>query len=364
MDSLYQGYPIGYLIAWKNPNVKLKDGTTSEGKKVLIDGQQRVTALNAAILGQPVVNKDYQKVNIRIAFNPMEEKFEVLNPAIQKDSKWIPDISVVFSGELDLLNFLEEYTKKNGVDRNVVYKRINNLSRIINKQIGLIELDSDLDIETVTEVFIRINSKGVVLLQADFAMSKIASNEKYGGSTLRKTIDYFCHLAVAPEFHTQIIEVDAEFAATKYFSKMSWLKDEKDDLYDPDYTDLLRVAFTSEFNRGKLADLVSLLSGRNFETRTYEEEIVENSFHQLEKGIMNFINETNFKRFIMIIKSAGFISSGLIRSQNALNFAYILYLKLRSQNYSPEAIETYVRRWFVLSILTGREVFVITGICF
>ena len=43
MDSLYQGYPIGYVIAWRNPNVKLKDGSLSEGKKVLIDGQQRTT---------------------------------------------------------------------------------------------------------------------------------------------------------------------------------------------------------------------------------------------------------------------------------------------------------------------------------
>ena len=75
MDSLYQGYPIGYLIAWRNPNVKLKDGTTAEGKKILIDGQQRVTALTAAILGDYVINKDYKKVKIKIAFNPLEEKF-------------------------------------------------------------------------------------------------------------------------------------------------------------------------------------------------------------------------------------------------------------------------------------------------
>jgi len=55
MDSLYQGYPVGYLIAWRNPNVRLKDGTRSEGKKILIDGQQRVAALMAAVLGYPVL---------------------------------------------------------------------------------------------------------------------------------------------------------------------------------------------------------------------------------------------------------------------------------------------------------------------
>ncbi|MFC1786844.1 DUF262 domain-containing protein [Halobacteriota archaeon] len=355
MDSLYQGYPIGYLIAWRNPNVKLKDGTTSEGKKILIDGQQRVTALTAAILGDHVINKEYKRVKIKIAFNPLEEKFEVLNTAIERDSSWLSDISKITSGDVDVFNLVETYCSKNeNIDRKFIFDKIEYLRKITQKQLGLIELDSDLDIETVTEIFIRINSQGVVLSQADFAMSKIAANERYGGSTLRKFIDYFCHLAVAPEFYSHITEVDKDFTITNYFQKMSWLRNEKEDLYDPDYNDLLRVAFTSEFNRGKLADLVSLLSGRNFETRTYEEEIVKESFATLEKGILNFVNETNFKRFLMIIKSAGFISPKLIRSQNALNFAYILYLKLKSQSYNPTEIETYVRKWFVLSILTGR----------
>lgn len=82
MDSLYQGYPIGYLIAWKNPDVKLKDGTVADGKKILIDGQQRVTALSAAILGNYVINKEYQRTRIKISFNPLKEQFEVFNTAI------------------------------------------------------------------------------------------------------------------------------------------------------------------------------------------------------------------------------------------------------------------------------------------
>jgi hypothetical protein len=355
VDSLYQGYPVGYLIAWKNPNVKLKDGTIAEGKKILIDGQQRVTALTAAIIGQKVINKDYKQARIIIAFNPVEDKFEVSNPAIQKDVAWIDDISKVFSPEADIYDLVEDYCSKNAnAERKEIYKKIQTLQQISSKQIGLIELASDLDIETVTEIFIRINSQGVVLSQADFAMSKIASNDKYNGSILRKCIDYFCHLSIAPEFYSSIAEADRDFANTIYFSKMAWLRNENDDLYDPDYTDLLRVAFTSEFNRGKLSDLVSLLSGRNFETRTYEDEIEKESYAKLENGILNFINETNFKRFIMIIKSAGFISASQIRSKNAMNFAYIVYLKLKSMGYQAHDIERYTRKWFVLSVLTGR----------
>ena len=56
MDSLYKGFPVGYIVLWQNPKVKLKDGTASAGKKVLIDGQQRITAMAAAIVGQEVMD--------------------------------------------------------------------------------------------------------------------------------------------------------------------------------------------------------------------------------------------------------------------------------------------------------------------
>lgn len=218
----------------------------------------------------------------------------------------------------------------------------------------MIELAADLDIETVTEIFIRINSQGVVLSQADFAMSKIAASSEYNGPTLRKAIDYFCHLAISPEFYKHIVDNDKEFAETEFFRKLQWLKNENEDLYDPDYTDLIRVAFTSQFNRGKLSDLVSLLSGRDFAARTFEAEIAEESFERLKKGVLNFINENNFKKFLMIIKSAGFIVANHIRSKNTLNFSYILYLKLKELGVNSVNIEHYVRRWFVFSILTSR----------
>ncbi|MBU6197038.1 MAG: DUF262 domain-containing protein [Candidatus Melainabacteria bacterium] len=352
MDSLYQGYPVGYVIAWRNPNVRLKDGSLSEGKKILIDGQQRVTALTAAILGQYVINKTYERVKIKIAFHPIDERFEVQNPAILKDKTWLPDISQAING--DLFEIADQYFALNpDVDKKQVRNAFSNLMNIPKKQIGIIELAADLDIETVTEIFIRINSKGVVLSQADFAMSKIASNTEYNGNELRKAIDYFCHLCIAPEFYKHI-ENDKEFTETEFFQKIQWLKTENEDLYDPDYNDLIRVAFTTQFNRGRLSDLVSLLSGRNFETRTYEDTIAEQSFATLKTGVINFINETNFKRFLMIIKSAGFISPKLIRSQNAINFAYIIYLKLKELGINSVAIESYVRRWLVYSILTGR----------
>ncbi len=355
LDSLYQGYPVGYLIAWRNPTVKLKDGTASAGKRILIDGQQRVTALMASLLGVEVLTEDYETVQIRIAFNPQTEGFEVSNPAIRKDVAWLPDVAKVFDPKTSVFQLVSEYCSANpGCSQDTVFKVIERLRGIVHNHVGIIELAEDLDIETVTEIFIRVNSAGAQLSQADFAMSKIAVNESYGGNVLRKAIDYFCHLAVAPDFKSKIEKGDTAFVGSEFYGKMKWICDVNDDIYDPTYTDMLRVAFTSEFGRGKLQDLVALLSGRNFETKQFEEAIAEQSFAKLKDGIHAFINETHFKRITMILRSAGFITSDMISSQNAVNFAYILYLRGRKEGVPAAELEQLVRRWFAMSVLRGR----------
>ncbi|MDR1924525.1 MAG: DUF262 domain-containing protein [Planctomycetaceae bacterium] len=352
LDSLYQGYPIGYVVTWLNHDVQLKGGGVSKGETIIIDGQQRIKALQAALLGHDITDSNYETRKIKIAFHPIEARFEVQNSAILKDKKWLPDISEVIRSSSSY-SLVKNYLKLNpDVDEATAVEGIERLDKIPEKTIGLIELSAGLEIETITEIFIRINSAGTALSQADFVMSKIVSNKKYKGSELGKAIDYFCHLAEEPDFYKNIVK-DKEFTETDFFRKIQWLKDEKDDLYNPKYTDLLRVAFTSQFNRGDLSDLVSLLSGRNFETRSYEDTIAEQSFATLKKGVLNFVNESNFNRFLMFIKSAGFIAPQLIQTQNALNFAYIVYLKLKELKYAEADIGKYVCRWFVYTILTG-----------
>ena len=138
------------------------------------------------------------------------------------------------------------------------------------------------------------------------------------------------------------------------FIKLSWVVNENKDIYLPDYTDVLRVAFTSIFKRGKISDLVSLLSGRDFETREYREDIAADSFKKLHDSVMEVINQTNFQRYLMILRSVGIIDDSLIRSQNVLNFGYILYLLLRNRRIDSTITEKIVRRWVILTILTGR----------
>lgn len=356
IDSLYNGFPVGYIIEWQNPDVKLKDGSMAIGKRVLIDGQQRITAMTAAIVGKAVLDDHYKWKRIAIAFNPIEEKFEVANNAIRKSPKWIPDIAPVLEPSFDTFTFVMEYCDKNDMKDKMsqINAIINKLRDIQNNSLGVITLDAGLDIDSVTEIFIRINSKGEALSQADFVMSKISSNEDYGGNITRKTIDYFCHLLKSPEDLKDIQNNDVAFASLPEFDAIKWVAKKNEPIYSTNYTDILRVAFTYKFKRGRLSDLVSLLSGRDFETREFKVEIEEDSFKQLHEAVMQAVNQTNFERYLMIVRSAGIVRKSLIRSQNVLNFGYALYLALRERKIDSNVIEHIVRRWLALSVLTGR----------
>lgn len=366
MDSLYKGFPTGYIILWKNPNVKLKDGTISSGKKVVIDGQQRITALMTAIVAKKIFNSDFHETRVKIAFNPFAaldyergnesaEIFAVQTPAHLKNKIWISDIADIFNTSFSSWTFIPQYLEDNpnmnGNDLQVV---LNRLKGIEATQVGVIELSEKLDIDVVTDIFIRINSKGTALSQGDFVMSKMAADEAHGGNLLRKLIDYFAHLSVEPTYYDYIASRDTQFAATKYLKMLEWLRNDNEIVYDPTCDDVIRVAFMHTIKRARLAELVQLLTGRDFETRDFKEEIAERAFLQMYEGVCNVINEYNFKQFMQTIRSAGFISPKMITSNMALDFAYALFLMLRNSDEPIAERKRIVQKWYVLSILTGR----------
>ncbi len=194
-----------------------------------------------------------------------------------------------------------------------------------------------------------------LLALVESEQSKIAT---YGdrGRNIRKLIDYFCHLAVAPHVYDDISENDAEFAATPYLQAISWLRNDSEDLYDPSYGDIIRVAGLVGFSRGRAASIVSDLSGRDPETRAVGEALIPAAYDKLEAAVLEIVRKFNFENFLMTIKSAGFISPKMIGSKNALNFAYALYLRLRADHSVSEGErKRIVRRWFALTLLTGRS---------
>ena len=113
LDSLYKGYPVGYIITWRNADTRLKDGSVAEGKQIIIDGQQRITALAASLNGKKVLNDQYKYIDIKIAFNPLKEEFQVTDVSHEKSDEWIPDISQLFENGFPQFKFISEYSAIN-----------------------------------------------------------------------------------------------------------------------------------------------------------------------------------------------------------------------------------------------------------
>lgn len=372
IDSLYNGYPVGYIITWQNPSVRLKDGTSSHGKQILIDGQQRITALRAAIKGLPVINDKYKEEKIAISFNPYTEEFKVQDSSTRRGSEWIADISDVMGEDFSSRRFIAEYDDKNNIeidgekkkrfndaDLDLIDRNLTSLRQIRNKEIGNIVLSSELPIDIVNDIFIRINQKGTKLSSADFVMSKIAVYERDKGDeygmNLRKFLDYFCNLAVEPMQYKEIEKNDTKFVSTKYYQHIAWLKNETSDLYDPDYSDILQTVLSLQFDRSNLGDLVLLLSGRDFGQRIDFKEIADDSFAKLEDGIFKYTREYNFKHFIEdILKSSGYSDKSILTAKSVINYIYGIYLRLRDINDISALTLSKLRRLFVISLLKSR----------
>lgn len=359
IDSLYNGYPIGYLIVWQNPNMKDKNGNVTLGKKIMIDGQQRVTALMTSIVGLPVLDKNFKERTICISYNPFAEegepKFEVQSVAIKNNKRWISDISVLFKPDFDSYEFVENYCLQNpDMPQKTLNKHIEKIRKIYQASIGIINLSENLSIAEVTEIFIRINSQGKSLTQADFVMSTIAADENHNGNHLRKAIDYFCHLCSNPDFQTQI-KKDTDFINSKYYDLISWSKYDVNQIYKPTFEDIIRVVFMSQYYSAKLVRLTDLLHGRNFENRQYESSIMDETFQNFEEGLQQVCNKHVFTEFVNALKSAGFVFQRMINSRMAIDFAYTLFIRLRNENsINKLKVSHYVIKWYVMCMLTGR----------
>lgn len=360
MDSLYRGYPIGYLIVWQNSNVKIRFGRQAAGKKILIDGQQRITALMAAILGREVLDDAYHVRKIQIAFNPFaedgEEQFAVWEEKLAEDKRWIPDISEIFKRGFSYRRFENEYIRENpGINTRELDAKITQLKNIATNDVGVIELSFLLDIDIVTEIFIRINTQGKPLTQEDFAMSKISVFEDNEGDALRKTIDYFCHLCYEPSFMKVLEDGERQFLDSEYGSKISWTGKVYQQFFVPSYGDLLKTVCLCQFGKGKIGDLVQILSGKDAKSKTANIDKAKEGFAKLREGVLDYVEEENFLSFIEAIKETGFITEKMLPSHGILNYLYAFYLK--ASNVSAMNLEerkSFMKRWFLMSILTGR----------
>ena len=357
IDSLYNGYPIGYIVTWLNPAAKLKNDSDSNNKEIIIDGQQRLTALKAALNGDEVIDKHYNREHIAISFKPSEEIFATKNVATEKDPRWIDDISIIFKPDYNSWKFVDESADRLGMEKPDLGNVLQKVKDISQCEIGNISLSDELSIDAVTNIFNRINSKGVTLSSADLAMSRLSADHSHNGNNIRKQIDYFVQLLNDPTLLTNIEAVDPEFVKSKYFDQIKWIADDKTRIYVPNYSDILHVILAFACKRGKLTDLVSLISGRDFQMRNFSEQAMDENYQKLAQGASQVFNKLNFQRFTMILRDLGMRNSGKLGlfGHGALNFAYILYLYLQCElHLAKDQTDSLVKRWIVMSTLTGR----------
>ena len=204
-DSMYRGYPVGYLLLWKNGSAADRTiGVDSKQKHpslVIVDGQQRLTSLYAVIKGVKVVRDNYESEKILIAFNPLEQRFEVADAATLRDKTFIPDISTVLNGEAGIFKVHREYVAGLRSVREIYDEEIKQIEDSIVKLQSLLtfpftalELAADISEENVSDVFVRINSRGTPLNQADFILTLMSVFWDTG----RAELERFCRDARTP----------------------------------------------------------------------------------------------------------------------------------------------------------------------
>ena len=204
-DSMYLGYPIGYLLFWENG---LSDQHRPIGLNfkqtvptlLIVDGQQRLTSLFAVIKGVPVIRNNREE-RIIIAFRPRDGKFDVKDAAIERDPEWISNISQVWSKDTNLIRFatgfisnLRKSREVSTEEENKISEAIGDLYSLTSYPFSVFQLSSTMREAQVAEVFVRVNSKGTPLNQSDFILTLMSVFWDEG----RKELERFCKTAKKP----------------------------------------------------------------------------------------------------------------------------------------------------------------------
>ena len=190
-DSMLKGYPIGYIMLWESPadyeskksSIGNNDKTYDEPKELVIDGQQRLTALVAAMFAVKVKDKNFVEREIKISYNPLTCEFAVWSQAYEKDPEWISRISDVFLAKEDnsISSLRRRYIKEANESRlkkevslltdteeDKIEDNINALLNLLDYSLPTLEISYNADEEDVADIFVRVNSGGQKLTENNF----------------------------------------------------------------------------------------------------------------------------------------------------------------------------------------------------
>jgi hypothetical protein len=343
-DSMYRGFPVGYLLFWENAqaNGAKRIGVVEKAhtaSRLIVDGQQRLTSLFAVVRGQSVLDEGFNNRHVEIAFRPRDGKFEVADAAIRKDAEWISNISILWSSGKPIRrltnDFIDHLKGKTPLTEEEEDNISHNLDRLFDLQkypFTALEIAPTVDEEQVADIFVRINSEGVKLNQADFILTLLSVFWDEG----RHALESFCRQSRKPP---------TSGSAPSAFNHF----------IQPDPDQLLRVAVALGFERGRLKSVYQVLRGKSMETGEFSAEHREAQFDALRDAQAHVLNLTNWHQYLSSLVGAGFRSAEMISSQSSLLYAYAFYLFGRIRFKVPEhALQKAIGRWFFAASLTGR----------
>lgn len=304
LDSLYKGFPAGYFLFWETP----KDvdshsiGTQTEKfaqQKMIVDGQQRLTSLYSVIKGKPIIAEDGSEKLIEISFNPISEEFSVKSSSTENNPRNISNISDIWTsgkGSWDFITaYLDKLKKVQDItedEKNRIASNIQKLENIRNYQFSVLVLSAELDIDTVAEIFQRINAGGIPLNSADFILTLMSVYWVEG----RHQLEDFSRASQRPSINDEASPYNVFQTPT------------------PDQ--LLRVSVGLGLKRGVLQNAYQILRGRDPDDQKVKEELRNQRFKDLQCAQEKVLSLTNWHEYINCVKKAGFRSKSMLTSAN------------------------------------------------
>ncbi|MDA3898717.1 MAG: DUF262 domain-containing protein [Desulfobacteraceae bacterium] len=342
-DSMFRGYPIGYLLLWAAPeNEGTKQiGTSEHGtdtpSTLIIDGQQRLTSLFAVMKGKPVLTKDFQEKTIAISFRPLTSDFEVSTAAHKRSPEWITNISDIYTRSegaykiiSQFISQLSEHRELNPEEDEMIAENIQRLLQLKKYPFSALEINSSTDEEDVADIFVRVNSQGQKLNQADFILTLMSVFWEDG----RNALEFFCK--------------QSRKAGAKDISSYNYF-------IEPDPDQLLRVSIGLGFRRARLKYAYLILRGKDLETGLYSPERREEQFKKLQEVQKKVLDLQNWHEFLKIPVYAGYRSTAMITSETAVVYSYVFFLIGKYDfNVEPHILRSVIAQWFFMSSVTGR----------
>lgn len=348
LDSMMKGYPIGYIMLWSSPEDYENTGQIGRNEKIyrqpddlVIDGQQRLTALLAAMHGVEIRDKNYSARRIRIAFNPLTREFAVWTQAYERNPEWISAISSVFEADREhstskfrkaYIRQANEGRERNGKDpltdeeEDIVEQNINDLLNLGIYTLPTLKINSKADEEDVAEIFVRVNSGGTKLTEKNFIETLLAVFD----NEVHDKIGAFCAESRIPAERTSYNHIIA---------------------VDPSH--LIRIAVGVAFRRARLKYAYMLLRGKDLKSGITSTKTREDNLAKFKDGLALATDLNNWHAFLNLFSRAGYLKGSIVASTNAVVFSYVLYLIGKySYKVPPMRLNQVITKWIFMATIT------------